>query len=118
MCHRRLEPMTPAPELSLMLPRKAASRCSPSPWRSIDRKSTRLNSSHLGISYAVFCLKKKKKQEPREHNEAAQQDEASGEDEDHRPDSANRLGQPLDGSSTAELRTRVRSRASNDSGNC
>src|SRR2546426_6221436 len=31
-----------------------------------DRKSTRLNSSHLVISYAVFCLKKKKKQ-----NEAA-----------------------------------------------
>src|SRR5256885_8231991 len=27
----------------------------------IDRKSTRLNSSHLVISYAVFCLKKKKK---------------------------------------------------------
>src|SRR5205814_4453097 len=27
----------------------------------LDRKSTRLNSSHLGISYAVFCLKKKKK---------------------------------------------------------
>src|ERR1035441_10961248 len=26
--------------------------------QSIDRKSTRLNSSHLGISYAVFCLKK------------------------------------------------------------
>src|SRR5437899_7844094 len=25
-----------------------------------DRKSTRLNSSHLGISYAVFCLKKKR----------------------------------------------------------
>src|SRR5256885_6668101 len=40
-----------------------------SPWPSsrrrnsskIDRKSTRLNSSHLVISYAVFCLKKKKK---------------------------------------------------------
>src|SRR5437899_5758614 len=31
-----------------------------------DRKSTRLNSSHLGISYAVFCLKKKKS-----HNDAA-----------------------------------------------
>src|SRR5580658_10707915 len=31
-----------------------------------DRKSTRLNSSHLVISYAVFCLKKKKK--PRTHN--------------------------------------------------
>src|SRR5256885_12706836 len=28
---------------------------------SIDRKSTRLNSSHLVISYAVFCLKKKKR---------------------------------------------------------
>src|SRR5690242_21643596 len=31
-------------------------------WRSRpDRKSTRLNSSHMSISYAVFCLKKKKK---------------------------------------------------------
>src|SRR3954449_3184038 len=30
--------------------------------RSKDRKSTRLNSSHTLISYAVFCLKKKKKQ--------------------------------------------------------
>src|SRR2546426_6997230 len=30
-----------------------------------DRKSTRLNSSHLVISYAVFCLKKKKKSELR-----------------------------------------------------
>src|ERR1035438_5078582 len=29
------------------------------PTAVIDRKSTRLNSSHLGISYAVFCLKKK-----------------------------------------------------------
>src|SRR5205807_4656265 len=28
--------------------------------RTLDRKSTRLNSSHLVISYAVFCLKKKK----------------------------------------------------------
>jgi len=27
----------------------------------VDRKSTRLNSSHANISYAVFCLKKKKK---------------------------------------------------------
>src|SRR5690242_21020150 len=27
----------------------------------LDRKSTRLNSSHMSISYAVFCLKKKKK---------------------------------------------------------
>src|SRR2546426_3862096 len=30
------------------------------PASSLDRKSTRLNSSHLVISYAVFCLKKKK----------------------------------------------------------
>src|SRR5438045_7674048 len=36
--------------------RRRASRPDPP-----DRKSTRLNSSHLGISYAVFCLKKKKK---------------------------------------------------------
>src|SRR5690349_22873500 len=32
----------------------------PAPGRT-DRKSTRLNSSHVEISYAVFCLKKKKK---------------------------------------------------------
>src|SRR6185436_20389475 len=30
-------------------------------WTPLDRKSTRLNSSHQIISYAVFCLKKKKK---------------------------------------------------------
>src|SRR3712207_8288055 len=30
------------------------------PLRLLDRKSTRLNSSHANISYAVFCLKKKK----------------------------------------------------------
>src|SRR5256885_8015361 len=33
-----------------------------------DRKSTRLNSSHLVISYAVFCLKKKKKKEAQRHH--------------------------------------------------
>src|SRR2546426_4534093 len=38
----------------------AAHRHEPLPTRQ-DRKSTRLNSSHLVISYAVFCLKKKKK---------------------------------------------------------
>src|SRR5256885_17266081 len=42
-------PRLPVPASSAM----AASRASP------DRKSTRLNSSHLVISYAVFCLKKK-----------------------------------------------------------
>src|SRR5256885_12457606 len=33
-----------------------------------DRKSTRLNSSHLVISYAVFCLKKKNKKQTSTHN--------------------------------------------------
>src|ERR1039458_10801192 len=36
-----------------------------------DRKSTRLNSSHLGISYAVFCLKKKNKHGGQKHAPAA-----------------------------------------------
>src|SRR3712207_6899987 len=35
----------------------------PEPERLQDRKSTRLNSSHANISYAVFCLKKKKDNE-------------------------------------------------------
>src|SRR5256885_15715352 len=39
----------------------APSAPSPRSSRARDRKSTRLNSSHLVISYAVFCLKKKKK---------------------------------------------------------
>src|SRR3712207_7820888 len=34
----------------------------------LDRKSTRLNSSHANISYAVFCLKKKKKNTINRHN--------------------------------------------------
>src|SRR5690349_23616082 len=43
-------------------------RCAAQQWlrnlqRQRDRKSTRLNSSHVEISYAVFCLKKKKIQE-------------------------------------------------------
>src|SRR5256885_7986509 len=38
--------------------------------RSRDRKSTRLNSSHLVISYAVFCLKKKKSCANRATNDA------------------------------------------------
>src|SRR3712207_7559620 len=52
-------PSPPAPE------RPRARRCDrrrPVRWRRpADRKSTRLNSSHANISYAVFCLKKKKK---------------------------------------------------------
>src|SRR3712207_8991303 len=40
--------------------RVGALRQDPRPDRVEDRKSTRLNSSHANISYAVFCLKKKK----------------------------------------------------------
>src|SRR2546430_11927250 len=45
--------------------RGRAQRAVPRSWRELprgDRKSTRLNSSHSQISYAVFCLKKKKKE--------------------------------------------------------
>src|SRR5690349_22125007 len=38
-----------------------------------DRKSTRLNSSHVEISYAVFCLKKKKKKTKPHNNNNKQQ---------------------------------------------
>src|SRR5690554_7260701 len=47
-----------AQALEVVPPRKHQAR----PDR--DRKSTRLNSSHVRISYAVFCLKKKKKHTP------------------------------------------------------
>src|SRR5699024_11407690 len=40
---------------------KRSTQPDPSIGKRIDRKSTRLNSSHVSISYAVFCLKKKKK---------------------------------------------------------
>src|SRR5438445_4070626 len=40
--------------------------------RKIDRKSTRLNSSHANISYAVFCLKKKKKNRKQAKNKNKQ----------------------------------------------
>src|SRR5690606_42051664 len=38
----------------------------------LDRKSTRLNSSHVKISYAVFCLKKKKKKNKRRDHRRSQ----------------------------------------------
>src|SRR5690606_42149905 len=43
--------------------RSSRSRSSSRPTATADRKSTRLNSSHVKISYAVFCLKKKKKEQ-------------------------------------------------------
>src|SRR5437868_12621984 len=48
---------TPAPPLVF------EKRSQLSPLSKTDRKSTRLNSSHVSISYAVFCLKKKKTRE-------------------------------------------------------
>src|SRR3712207_7057850 len=38
------------------------------PAQPVDRKSTRLNSSHANISYAVFCLKKKKQNTDNNHS--------------------------------------------------
>src|SRR2546426_11600579 len=51
-CARRQRAAGGAGEIRRVVPRGR---------RRVDRKSTRLNSSHLVISYAVFCLKKKKK---------------------------------------------------------
>src|SRR2546430_13305073 len=48
---------------SIDLRRAVLSTYTPSEFPGSDRKSTRLNSSHSQISYAVFCLKKKKRQE-------------------------------------------------------
>src|SRR5256885_5794804 len=45
-------------------PPASPARAPPAPPSREDRKSTRLNSSHLVISYAVFCLKKKKHIQP------------------------------------------------------
>src|SRR3712207_6951202 len=53
-------PRTADPEVGLIdVPRPAAGTRMPAQPPLQDRKSTRLNSSHANISYAVFCLKKK-----------------------------------------------------------
>src|SRR5258705_13971554 len=49
--------------IASMIPSELDRICRSAAANSVDRKSTRLNSSHLGISYAVFCLKKKKNYE-------------------------------------------------------
>src|SRR2546422_6624634 len=51
----------PPPRLRPGLAPQRSPRVAPEPGDRRDRKSTRLNSSHGYISYAVFCLKKKKK---------------------------------------------------------
>src|SRR5436309_5269493 len=53
-CRHRYRSAPPTTATAILLP--ALVKCAPT-----DRKSTRLNSSHVKISYAVFCLKKKKK---------------------------------------------------------
>src|SRR5207249_8490593 len=62
----RRMPSTPMPSQKLTTASKLRLTSALSKFKSgwkapTDRKSTRLNSSHVSISYAVFCLKKKKK---------------------------------------------------------
>src|SRR5690606_41385430 len=54
-------PVEPLPNVDVVWEVEAR-RHHPDDGERQDRKSTRLNSSHVKISYAVFCLKKKKKQ--------------------------------------------------------
>src|SRR5436309_8081650 len=55
----------PGPATTARLPDLSAARATAGPpVTQIDRKSTRLNSSHVKISYAVFCLKKKTHLQP------------------------------------------------------
>src|SRR6266496_6612181 len=51
--------------------------CTESLLRTSDRKSTRLNSSHVEISYAVFCLKKKKNKEKKQYKKMKKEKEKS-----------------------------------------
>src|SRR2546426_5894729 len=64
---RLTEEMTPVrQQIAAISSRQPGCRALQHNHYGIDRKSTRLNSSHLVISYAVFCLKKKKNKQ-REH---------------------------------------------------
>src|SRR2546422_2700155 len=63
-------------ELRRLRRRRSARRAAPGAGPYGDRKSTRLNSSHGYISYAVFCLKKKKKKENISYVEEIYQAEA------------------------------------------
>src|SRR3712207_8843036 len=60
LCARFLPPLPRAAlTTTRILPRTTREAYRPAPPAVRDRKSTRLNSSHANISYAVFCLKKK-----------------------------------------------------------
>src|SRR5947209_14028712 len=58
-----LFPVAYVPLVRKVVTSAAANSPVPPTFRYRDRKSTRLNSSHANISYAVFCLKKKKKKQ-------------------------------------------------------
>src|SRR5690606_41798627 len=58
---RKLSEVRSGPPSRNLAPSRPSRAPVRSPRRRSDRKSTRLNSSHVKISYAVFCLKKKKK---------------------------------------------------------
>src|SRR5690625_6945529 len=63
VCYRLSEPDSGVPPLGSFAsppPSRGAAQPLIRPAPVLDRKSTRLNSSHVAISYAVFCLKKKK----------------------------------------------------------
>src|SRR5690349_24076410 len=57
--------------LAAVVPVRAPGAAASPGHEAADRKSTRLNSSHVEISYAVFCLKKKNKTPPRTDNNHA-----------------------------------------------
>src|SRR5438128_7530725 len=67
--HGRARPPCAANPSPVRPPRRGCSGpfpvCAPALRSRPDRKSTRLNSSHGSISYAVFCLKKKKREQTR-----------------------------------------------------
>src|SRR3712207_7565267 len=58
--------MTTAAQAGPLAIENPLKRLTPEQIEEIDRKSTRLNSSHANISYAVFCLKKKTKGQQQE----------------------------------------------------
>src|SRR5438105_358851 len=80
-CSPEIEPPTSAQTFMISAPAATTRASSPGvrgSYRILDRKSTRLNSSHEWISYAVFCLKKKKKTHTRKAAARAGAEEFNG----------------------------------------
>src|SRR5258708_13552607 len=73
-------PIFADPRLPFELLRRQVRHVPNLPSQQLDRKSTRLNSSHQIISYAVFCLKKKKK---KKYNRITHQPNSSGTSNDY-----------------------------------